>query len=168
MTNLILLLENDKLHCAKTILDVDDWRAIGITANNTFMLITRICNLYYIKDLTIKRFNELIHTGVEITCKGTFHGVVLACSKCGGLGITDWISDVTGVIQKSYSLHVEFKRDPDLPSYKTTTSYDGKPLIIYYSRALASETQQHCKECKGTGLFRMARIMQSEIVEHKF
>ena len=152
MTNLILVHPDDKLNLTKTIIEIDNWRVIGLLPGGKFYLVTQDCNVYHITGLNLKKFNSLIRMGLEMTRKGIFDTIALVCPLCSGTGITDWVTDVVGPKPMSGTFP-EFKRDPNLPVYKTKLNHNGKPFTVYFSRAIIPESHDHCKYCKGTGLF---------------
>lgn len=171
MTKLILVHPNDKLDLTKTIIDVDNWRVIGRIKGGKFYLVTSDCRIYHINQLTIKKFNALLRMGLEMTRQGKFDTVALVCPKCGGSGVTDWITDVVGVKIPRGPFEPTFKRDPNVPVYKTKLNHNGEQFTVYFSRALIGKEQQHCTECKGTGLFLInvaQYVMKQEVTEYNF
>ena len=170
MTNLILVHETDKQNLTKTIINVENWRAIGRLPGGLFCLITDDCRVFNVQKLTIKKFHAMLQTGLDLTKPGVFDSVSLVCPNCGGNGITDWVSDVTGVKVKRGPLDLSFERDPNLPVLKAKVYTDeGEEAIAYFSRAVIPEAQQHCTTCRGTGLHLMTDGLEPvEFKEHRF
>ena len=153
MTNLILVHPDDQHNITKTIIDIDNWRVIGIADRKIFYLITSDCKVYHIQDFTLKKFHALIKRGLEMTRKGIFDTISLVCPKCGGTGITDWVSDVVGNEITRGPFLPNFERDPDKTTTQTKLYYNNRPFTAHVSKAKMPDAHQYCTECKGSGLF---------------
>lgn len=131
-------------------------------------LITSDCRVYHINDYTLKKFNAQLRMGLDITKKGSFENIALVCPKCGGTGVTDWITDVVGVKIPRGPFDANFNRDSKSPTYRITVFTERESFYGYFSRAIVPEAHQHCKECRGTGLFMLSGIFDSDIAEYTF
>jgi len=151
MTNLILVHPDDQHNITKTIVDIDNWGVMG-RIGEKFYLVTSDCKVYHINDLTIKKFLALIKRGLEMTRPGIFDTISLVCPKCGGKGITDWVSDVVG--NKIGGVDIpNFKSNSDIPTLKIKVKHNTKFFPVYVRRAIVPEAHEHCTECGGSGLF---------------
>lgn len=171
MTNLILVHPDDDLNLTKTIVEIDNWRVIGRMPGGKFYLITPDCKVYHINNFTLKQFNSMITAGLDLVRQGMLDTIALICPKCGGSGITDWITDVVGVKVQHGTFDIDFKRDPNVPVYKSRMYANGKPFTVYFSRAIIPKAHQHCTECKGTGLFIidvLEKDLGEKITEYNF
>lgn len=170
MTNLILVHPEDDLNVTKTIIDIDNWRAIGRMANKKFYLIASDCDVYHINNLTITKFVSAIKMGLDLTVKGVIDTIALMCPDCGGSGITDWVSVAMPKKIENEGYKTNFKRDKNSPVLKTKNYVSTQPFTIYFSRAIVPPTQQYCKTCQGTGLFIIdiiAKDLKEEITKYK-
>jgi hypothetical protein len=152
MTNLILVHPNDRHNITKTIIEIDDWRVIGIVERKFFYLVTSDCKVYHINDLTLKKFKALLRCGLDMSRPGLIDSISLVCPKCGGSGITDWVSDVVGVKIARGDIP-KFKRDPDKPVKMSTIFHNNKPFTGHVSTAKLPDAHKYCSECKGSGLY---------------
>ena len=167
MTNLTLISKNDKLAASKIVLDVDNWKMIGQMPSGDLHLTTHDCKTFEISDMTISKFIALIRMGLEMSKEGMFMGVALACPSCTGTGVTDWVSEAMGK-ENQPPFNLTFERDYDAPTYKIHCVDRDVEFYGYFSRAIVPEGQQYCKHCRGTGLYSLRRVHESNIKEHKF
>lgn len=166
MINLILVKPDDETNYTKTIIDVSNWRAIGELDENSIVLIAHDCRTYHIQDTPLQKFKQLINASLEMTRTGEFKSIALACPKCLGTGITDWVSDVVGKEQMRGMFEPTFKRDGRRQVYQMN-AYVSKIgwKNFYISQASIPEAHQHCNDCLGTGLF--MTVIQKDIGEAK-
>jgi len=168
MTNLILVHEKNHPNLIKNIINIDNWRAVGKMSGGKLYLITSDCKVFYINDCTLKKFNAQLRLGLDITKTGSFKSIALVCPKCGGRGVTDWVSDVVGVKIPSVDFEATFIRDLKSPTYRTKIFTERKSHYVYFSRAEVPEAHKLCTKCRGTGLFMMTGICDSDIREYNF
>lgn len=153
MSSLILKHPEDEINLTKEFIDLDNWRVIGIMSDNTFYLITSCCHVYHIKHLTLEKFHATIQAGFDLPVIGTLKTIALICPHCTGTGVTDWVSDVTGVKRIPHNFVAKFNRNSTLPLLRADLYSNTNKFTAYFSRALIPEAHQHCKKCDGTGLF---------------
>jgi len=160
MTNLTLIHKEGDILVHKNIIGIDNWRVIGRDENKLY-LITHDCKTYHISDLSIEQFHDTVKKGIALIKEGTFTQVSLACQRCGGTGVTDWISDIVGT-KKDRRLTkdaLSFKRDPKIPTYKITLN---NKTFLNVSSALVPMARKHCSLCKGSGLHFISNLNASD------
>lgn len=182
---MILYIENGKYipqGSSSIEFEIENWRVIG-SLQNILYLTTSDFNNYLLYNLTIEEFIRLSKinskSAVRIPVSGDFVSISLACPKCSGTGITDWISKVVGP-SSSNTYHFKlppFNRDVKGKLYKLNTLIkvaDSKIITLdsyrvqgYYSTAVIPKAHDHCEVCKGTGLFYISYMENIEELNYE-
>lgn len=152
--NLILNHPDDEFNLTKEFISLKNWRVIGTMHSGAFYLITSDCKVYHINNLTMEKFHAIIKTGLDLPVVGLMDTIALVCPCCTGKGITDWVSEVIGKVNKiTPNIEIKFERDPNLPLIGAELYSGTHRFSAYFSRALIPEAHKHCEACEGTGLF---------------
>jgi hypothetical protein len=154
MASLIITNPLDKSkRVTKYKVSIDNWRAIGAKSKNHLFIITRSLHCYSIEGISIEQFIETSNIGLDVPKSGRFERVALACQKCRGRGLIDWVTSAMGAAPYIMDSAEKFQRDPKSPILMCTThQLKPYPSPMYFSRCIRIEPYELCKECEGTGL----------------
>lgn len=136
-------------------LNVSNWRYIREGNHNDhsgIFMILENCRLFFIGDLSIEEIHNINYKNLT-TKKLVIHiRNVLCCLDCDGLGLVDWLQNITKANPKKRfepAAFYQFTRDKK-GVVKEINCGAHKTIII--SSPVKKEGMHYCKTCEGTGL----------------
>lgn len=131
-----------------SIINLHNWRAVIELGDRGIYVITREYRLMFLQGLTFPKFNYLnsIHASIEIPYEIMKN--YISCSRCHGVGKSDWVGVITGDKQKFWEYIFRFKRGGKTI---TVVEHDRKTFLL--SRPSVKQGEEICPSCFGSGIY---------------
>lgn len=133
------------------LLNIINWRMIipESTNNNIIGIEIYINNkVFFIEDMTIDVINKINLNNEK--CYRRFHYIrgSLLCSKCGGMGTTDWIDKIT---ESRISCNYKHTYTRDKKT-QIESLYDLYKKEVFISKPMKKFGDEYCSKCYGCGI----------------
>lgn len=148
----IIQLQNSKalIPLERRPLKINHWQFIEVINFDVKICING--SVFLIKDITLDEINIINHENKDSKHFFTFEMAKLACPRCGGTGIIDWIDRATKTkahpprVLRQKQNHVRDKKG------KVTILHGWSGYRLYVSSPKLRLGEEMCYECHGSGI----------------